>query len=63
MHKAYGLPKECFACPYLKLCFGGCPKDRITFSADGERGKNYLCAGYKRFFRHFLDHMDILLPR
>ncbi|MBQ9564502.1 MAG: SPASM domain-containing protein, partial [Synergistaceae bacterium] len=44
MHKAYGLPEECFDCPYLKLCFGGCPKDRIF------DGKNYLCEGYKRFF-------------
>ena len=44
MHKAYGLPEACFDCPYLKLCFGGCPKDRIF------DGKNYLCEGYKLFF-------------
>lgn len=57
MHKTYGLPKECFACPYIKLCFGGCPKDRMLLSRDGERGKNYLCEGYKIFFRHFLERM------
>lgn len=44
MHKTYGLPEECFDCRYIKLCFGGCPKDRLWGS------KNYLCAGYKMFF-------------
>ena len=44
MHKIYGLPEECFDCPYIKLCFGGCPKDRLL------NGKNYLCEGYRLFF-------------
>lgn len=42
-NKIYGLNNECFECEYVKLCFGGCPKDRIN-------GKNYLCEGYKLFF-------------
>lgn len=46
MHKAYGMDNGCFDCPYLKLCFGGCPKDRL----DGK--KNVLCAGYRKFFSH-----------
>ena len=48
MHKTYGLPEECFDCPYIKLCFGGCPKDRLL------DGKNYLCEGYRRFFAAML---------
>ena len=44
MHKTYGLPEECLDCRYIKLCFGGCPKDRLWDS------KNYLCTGYKMFF-------------
>ena len=44
MHKTYGLPEECLDCQYIKLCFGGCPKDRLWDS------KNYLCTGYKMFF-------------
>ena len=51
MHKTYGLPQDCFACPYVKLCFGGCPKDRLW----GNR--NYLCEGYKMFFRHLQDNI------
>ena len=39
-----GLPQECLDCPYVRLCFGGCPKDRLS------GGRNYLCDGYRRFF-------------
>ena len=46
MNKTYGLAAECFDCPYVKLCFGGCPKDRLF----GKR--NYLCRGYQMFFAH-----------
>ena len=59
MHKTYGLPKECFECPYVRLCFGGCPKDRILRTKDGLPGRNYLCDGYKRFFQYFTSGIPI----
>ncbi|MBN1662678.1 MAG: anaerobic sulfatase maturase [Deltaproteobacteria bacterium] len=46
------LPRYCRECDVLALCNGGCPKDRISKTRDGEEGLNYLCAGYKRFFAH-----------
>jgi uncharacterized protein len=46
------LPRYCLECGVLPLCNGGCPKDRILRTPDGEAGLNYLCAGYKRFFTH-----------
>ncbi len=46
------LPRYCLECDVLKLCNGGCPKDRVLRAPDGEAGLNYLCAGYKRFFTH-----------
>jgi len=46
------LPRYCRECEVLSLCSGGCPKDRILRAPDGEKGLNYLCAGYKRFFTH-----------
>lgn len=52
MHKTMGLPDECLDCNHLRLCFGGCPKDRLLLSKDGQNGKNYLCEGYRQFFEH-----------
>ncbi|MEE9278933.1 MAG: SPASM domain-containing protein, partial [Myxococcota bacterium] len=46
------LPGTCRRCSVLSMCHGGCPKDRILETEDGEPGLNYLCAGYKRFFTH-----------
>ena len=46
------LPRYCLACEVLEMCYGGCPKDRILRTPDGEAGLNCLCAGYKRFFAH-----------
>jgi uncharacterized protein len=46
------LPRYCRACEVREFCHGGCPKDRILHTPDGEPGLNYLCTGYKRFFTH-----------
>jgi len=46
------LPKYCRQCEVLSMCNGGCPKDRIINTPDGEPGLNYLCAGLKSFFTH-----------
>ena len=46
------LPRHCLVCEVLDMCHGGCPKDRILQTPDGDAGLNYLCAGYKRFFTH-----------
>lgn len=46
------LPRYCQACEVRVMCNGGCPKNRLLQTPDGEPGLNYLCAGYKRFFNH-----------
>ncbi|HZF45991.1 MAG TPA: anaerobic sulfatase maturase [Sphingomonadaceae bacterium] len=48
--KADTLPGQCLRCPWLSLCWGGCPKHRFLNTADGEPGLNYLCEGYARYF-------------
>jgi uncharacterized protein len=50
--KSDTLPRVCRACEFRRLCHGGCPKDRILRTPEGEAGLNYLCAGYRRFFAH-----------
>jgi uncharacterized protein len=50
--KLDGLPLFCKACEVLEMCNGGCPKDRILRTPDGEEGLNYLCTGYKHFFTY-----------
>ncbi len=62
--KGRDLPGQCRACPYLRQCWGECPKNRILTTADGEPGLAYLCAGLQRFFAHAnpaLDRMAALL--
>jgi uncharacterized protein len=46
------LPAQCLACDVRFACNGGCPKDRLLDTDDGEPGLNWLCEGYRAFFRH-----------
>ncbi|MEJ2559678.1 MAG: anaerobic sulfatase maturase [Anaerolineae bacterium] len=46
------LPPYCRECQVRFVCNGGCPKNRILHTPDGEPGLNLLCAGYKAFFTH-----------
>jgi len=53
MYKTFSLPEECLHCEYVRLCAGGCPKDRLLHTFDGKL-KNILCKGYKQIFRLIL---------
>ena len=54
------LTRQCRECEYLFACHGECPRNRFALSADGEPGHNYLCAGYRRFFKHAAPYMDFM---
>jgi uncharacterized protein len=54
------LPSYCRRCEVRFACNGECPKHRFLRSPDGELGLNYLCAGYKLFFRHLDPYMRFM---
>ena len=51
-HKKESLTAQCRSCEVLRLCNGGCPKDRFIDSRDEEPGQNYLCDGLYDFYTH-----------
>jgi len=56
--KSESLPRYCRECPYLRDCWGECPKNRLIRTPDGEPGLNYLCAGLKKFYKHAVPQVD-----
>lgn len=58
--KRDGLPGQCRECEYLFACNGECPKNRFIKTERGERGLNYLCRGYRKFFSHVAPYMDFM---
>ncbi|WP_312240234.1 anaerobic sulfatase maturase [Pantoea sp.] len=58
--KSETLTQECLQCKYRFACHGGCPKHRFAISMSGQLGHNYLCAGYKHFFKHIGREMNLM---
>ena len=54
------LPRDCRECEVLSICHGECPKNRFVQTPEGEAGLNYLCEGYKAFFKHADKPMRIM---
>lgn len=58
-NKQETLSDECLKCPVLSMCYGGCPKHRFEVPLNGELAQNYLCRGYKKFFKHLIPYVEI----
>lgn len=57
--KKQNLSDKCRSCAYLRLCWGGCPKDRFMGGGSEHESpkQNYLCAGYYDFYGHAWDSL------
>ena len=60
LDKSETLPRYCRECEVRFACNGECPKHRFIRTPDGEQGLNYLCAGYKLFFKHVDPYMKFM---
>jgi len=60
MAKRQSLTQYCLDCEWLFACHGGCPKNRVRKSPQGEDGQNYLCPAYKEFFAYVDKPMRIM---
>ncbi|MFZ0281627.1 MAG: anaerobic sulfatase-maturation protein, partial [Bacteroidales bacterium] len=54
------LPRYCLQCDVRYACHGECPKHRFLLTPDGKPGLNYLCEGYKMFFKHSEPYMEFM---
>ncbi len=54
------LPLYCLRCEVRYACHGECPKHRFILTPDGKPGLNYLCRGYKMFFKHAEPYMEFM---
>jgi len=59
--KRGALPHYCRECSVRFVCNGGCPKDRLLTTPDGEPGLNLLCEGFKAFFTYVDRPMKMLV--
>jgi uncharacterized protein len=60
INKRNKLPRYCLQCDVRYACHGECPKHRFIKTPDGQTGLNYLCEGYKLFFKHVEPYMEYM---
>lgn len=51
VEKSRKIADECKICKWIKICRGGCRRDR-DFLGENGLGLNYFCSSYKRFFEY-----------
>lgn len=61
LNKQALLPRYCRQCPVRFVCQGGCPKNRLLETPEGEPGLNALCQGYRAFFTHIDPFMRFMV--
>lgn len=54
------LPEKCRSCEFLKLCHGGCPRNRDWNKKDDKIDTDYFCESYMQVYKHGHERMERL---
>ncbi len=54
------LHPDCVECPWLTLCYGECPRYRVTNVGKAENSLPYFCQSYKQFFSRSYSRLEQL---
>ncbi|MFD2118027.1 anaerobic sulfatase maturase [Paenibacillus yanchengensis] len=54
------LPEACQTCPWLSLCYGGCPRNRNWDQASGNNTTDYFCTSYQQLFGYAHERLQKL---
>lgn len=59
VERSFQLSSACRACTYFKICRGGCQRNR-DYAGNTGLYENYFCKGYRMFFDHCLEKMELI---
>ena len=57
------LPKPCGTCEFLRLCHGGCPRNRRWRMSEEEVDVDYFCESYRKVYTYTHERMERLAER
>lgn len=59
LRKKKELSQKCMNCDFLRLCYGGCPRNRIG-DKDNVLSADYFCESYKMIYQYAHERMKIV---
>lgn len=51
------LPDKCRSCPWQRLCYGGCPRNRRWNAEENQAGPDYFCESYMQIYAYAHERM------
>ena len=62
-HQKPRLPKPCETCEFVRLCHGGCPRNRLWGEPEAEPDVDYFCESYRKIYAYAHERMEYLATR
>lgn len=60
LHMKPNLPEHCKSCPWLHLCYGGCPRNRKWDEFRTQSSRDYFCESYQQVYAYAHERMTLL---